>query len=451
MTASRWLASGATIVFGCSHALIGMSRMCTINSTPMIFETIALAFLFGGLKRRCPFLSFLGGMTAGAGMYFYFPSRGIPIIWLIFIGLLLVQPKRQIPRNVVVKLALATALGWFIVISPLLTAALRQPERLKDYMDYSQECSVLSLKGLMIHKDWVGAHSLVEAYTRNMVDALTIFNNGLMDHAWLYVNPNAGFVDALTGCLLWLGLAGMLLSKRRTRDNFVLAGFLTVYLGCALVLNKSPNYSRELIILPFSSFIVADFLLASDALLANFAGFSPRLPERSLKHSFFIGAIATIACLNIHITDDYFRAGLNRGDSVGSTGRYVMERRDKPGYQYFVAADTKQYPYFTHGGPDTWVGFISLFSNDGQSLPVTVILPMMCAKTTLRTPCTMFISRELFEQKGEELLQKYPGAIVHSVLPDGSRLGFELLKEKQIEMPKHRYSGRQMSASSASP
>ena len=67
---------------------------------------------------------------------------------------------------------------------------------------------------------------------------LGTFNSKVVDHGWIYVNYGHGFVDPLTGIVLWLGVAivGLGLIRRRREDEgalLMLGGFLVLWLSFA--------------------------------------------------------------------------------------------------------------------------------------------------------------------------------------------------------------------------
>ena len=111
-------------------------------------------------------------------------------------------------------------------------------------------------------RDWMFKSNFWDAYKINVKWGLTAYNNKIVDHGFIYDNPNHGFVDPLTGILLWLGLGVVSVRLLRRRGDegpySQLVSFVILWLSFAFVVNKAPNYTRLMVTLPFVGYFVAE-------------------------------------------------------------------------------------------------------------------------------------------------------------------------------------------------
>ena len=123
----------------------------------------------------------------------------------------------------------------------------------------------------------------------NVKQGLSTFNFGEEDHGWTYYNPEHGFVDPLTGVLLWIGVAVTAVRfwrRRESGDLLFLVGFLTLYLSFAfLVSPKRRTTRRWIVVVPFVAYLAVQAI----RFLASAPGVSPRVaaghhPARGRRH-----------------------------------------------------------------------------------------------------------------------------------------------------------------------
>ena len=116
--------------------------------------------------------------------------------------------------------------------------------------------------GRVHQQQWVGAKTQWEGFWINVKYGLGTFNNTVMDHAWIYKNAGHGFADPLTGILLWLGagVVGVGLVRRRAGPGalLMLLSFVVLWLSFAFIVNEAPNYTRLLVVVPFSAYLVTE-------------------------------------------------------------------------------------------------------------------------------------------------------------------------------------------------
>ena len=238
----------ASLIVGLSHAMFMISRLAMRENTAVLVLVVALALLLWGLRENHELATFLGGVVAGLGFYVYYPARIAFPIWVVFlITAGFVYRKKFAPKRLAMLGAVAAA-GVLLAALPISYSESQVPAAERSGQT----------DGLMIYKtaretqkDWVFAHSQLSGYLTNVKYGLTVFNNRVVDHGWIYVNPGHGFVDPLTGILLWLGvgIVAIGLIRRRREDEgalLMLIGFLVLWLSFAFAVNKAPNYTRLL-------------------------------------------------------------------------------------------------------------------------------------------------------------------------------------------------------------
>jgi dolichyl-phosphate-mannose-protein mannosyltransferase len=322
----RW-AIFATVLVGASHSLFMISRLAMRENTALLALVIALALLLAGLRHDHELATFLGGVVAGLGFYVYFPARAAFPIWLVFLVALGLFYRRRFALRKLLALGAVAAVGFVLAATPIVYAESQVPSSEPSGM---RESLMVYSAARKQQKDWVFADSELEGYATNAKYGLGTFNNRVVDHAWIYENHGHGFVDPLTGVLLWLGVGvvGLAVLRRRRTDEgalLMLGGFIALWLSFALLVNKAPNYTRLLITLPFVAFLVTE---AVRWLGERWRGV-PR--ARNVLAGSILGLIVVS---NLAIGWDFVQKGRRQGEPIGSTARYVASHRDNPGQRF---------------------------------------------------------------------------------------------------------------------
>jgi hypothetical protein len=273
----------------------------------------------------------------------------------------------------------------------------------------------------------VNAKTISEGVWINIKWGLTAFNNRIVDHGFIYNNPGHGFVDPLTGILLWLGvgIVAIRIARRRADEGalLVLAGFVALWLSFAFVVNKAPNYTRLLITLPFVAVLVTE---AVRWLAGRW---------RTVRHArLAIPALALTALVvwNLAIGWDFIQTGRRTGDPIGSTGRYAASHSDIPGERFYVASSESS-PYH-----DTWsnnaaaLSRIQLFAKDDAQVAPPVD-PYQVKEFRATPPFALFMRREVWQPAAADLAKLYPTGRIRDISPDGQRV---VLEVPRLEVPR---------------
>ena len=308
---------------------------------------------------------------------------------------------------------------------PLLFAESQAP-RIERQVDPMAPLLITS-EGSELQRDWVFADSVLEGYLQNVEFGLTTFNNKIVDHGCIYLNEGHGFVDPLSGILLWIAVVGIgLLFIRRRQVNdpwplLMLSGFLALWIAFAFLINQAPNYPRLLITLPFVAYLVTVSVRALGGLL-----------ERGLSRLGYEGgtrlrgavagvALASIAVWNLAIAWDYIDQGRTQGDAFGSTGRYIAAHPKQN--TYLIADQQGAYQYFTWGYEQWWHDWTRLTSKAELRGSVP---PNELDALNPQPPFALLMSSALLKVAQPGLDARYPSGRVRNIVPSGQLVVFEV-------------------------
>jgi hypothetical protein len=262
---------------------------------------------------------------------------------------------------------------------------------------------------------WVSKSNFWDAYKINVKWGLTAYNNKIVDHGFIYDNPNHGFVDPLTGILLWLGVAVVLVRLvRRSGDEGALlavVGFVILWLSFAFVVNKAPNYTRLMVTLPFVGYFVAEAVRWSADRWRSVAYAPVALTST---------ALAVIVVWNLGIAKDFIDIGKRDGDAIGSTGRYLGDRKHIAGERFYIATSDAA-PYFTFGGDQAAIDRLTLFA-DSPTQVGPLVDPAGLQSFTAAPPFALFMMRYQWQLASTTLADRYPRGRIRNVMRDGTRV-----------------------------
>jgi hypothetical protein len=405
----------ASLIVGFSHAMFMISRLAMRENTAVLLLVVALALLLWGLRENHELATFLGGVVAGLGFYVYYPARVAFPIWVVFlIAVGLVYRKKFAPKRLALLGAVAAA-GLLLTALPVSYSESQVPAAERSGQT----------DGLLIYnsaretqKNWVFAQSQLSGYLTNVKYGLGTFNNTVADHGWIYINPGHGFVDPLTGILLWLGVGVVVfgLIRRRREDEgalLMLVGFLVLWLSFAFAVNKAPNYTRLLVTLPFVAFFVVESL----------RWLVDRWRSTRIGPPVILGAfVMALVVWNLSIGWDFIQQGRRAGDPIGSTGRYAHAHENVPGQKYFVASSDAA-PYYEWGNVSASTERIVLFA---PKVVPQAVDPQQLQQFTPAPPFALFMRRSVWQPVATQLAERYPQGRLRNISPDGVRVVFEV-------------------------
>ena len=422
---ARGQALGAAVVLGANHALLGISRLAQWDNLSLLAELAALIVLVAALRRGSLFIAVLGGFVAGLSFYVYLPGRITIVIWLLYLAVCWLLRRGAPGKRLILRVGVASVISFLMVATPITVGQLKDT---RPGHDYYQKQLLIFPAGRVYQKEWFRAETIAEGIWINVTHGLTVFNNQEHDRGFIYENRGHGFLDPLTGVVLWVGVfyaIRELLRKDRAQDGHVLAltGFGTLWLTYTFVTIQTPNYTRMLVVLPFVAYLAAEGLRRVAAI--------PLLPRIALPESlgwirgyeWFAVGVLVIAAWNVVIYSDYLEFGFKQGNVVGASGRLVARRSTDENHHFYLFAD-ETLPYYSWGGPEQWREWAGTFAQKGQVLRVAI--GEECMDTEFAAPFTAFMSLQVWEMCRPHLLTEFPTLQVENMRPDGTRLAVEV-------------------------
>jgi hypothetical protein len=419
----RPYAFGAAMLLGFNHALLAISRMAMRENSALLIELLALTLLYVGFRRTSSFYSFLGGAFAGLAFYVYAPARVVLIVWPVFLALVVLVQGRVHLSTRWRQCGAAPLLGFTLVMVPWFITAYQAPP---GTFAYGRQQFVIYPEGAQLQRQWNGAATTTEALLLNARNGLTMFNRPLHDHGYIYPNRGHGFVDPLTGMLLWIGALNVVwhifTQPKRTDNLLVAGGFFGVWLFMALITTKNPNYTRLLVLLPFIAWFTLTGLHAVVSGFMYYVGRFFELPAKRAVTLVVSMGVVGMSFWNLTILSDFVAEGLTQGNDLGGTARYVMARSEEPAHAFYLAADTAQ-PYFSWNEP-AWQHWVAAFAQQNQS--VSVISPDTLAQQHLQAPFSVLTRADVWAAHRDDFSRRFPTATIHAITPDGRLLAIEM-------------------------
>lgn len=428
-------AATVAVLLGANHALFAISRMAMRENTGLFLELLALWLVVFGIQRKSRTGIFLGGAVVGIAFYAYFPARIALVVILGLLFCIAVLTSRRDATKLLAGYSAVFLIGWAMVAAPVMIASRANSELA---FGYARQQFLIYPEGRKLAQDWTGEKTPSGAWKANIRNGLTMFNSRLHDQGYIYPNYKHSFVDPLTGVLLWLGfvLATVRVYRSRRRlldgdkagataigDLTALVGFLGIYLSCALLITKAPNYTRLLVVLPFISYLAGAALWPICGWLADRFRGRQRGSAGFTHAATAVCAVAIIAFWNVSIFNDFVTLGRRDGNDVGSTARYVESRQNAPGYTWILAAD-KSSPYFSWGDDWQWRDWVGFFA--GSTQKTIVYSPGALASMPIPGNFTVFITNTAWRATEAQFRLQHPLYDVSWLTPDSRLLAIDV-------------------------
>jgi 4-amino-4-deoxy-L-arabinose transferase-like glycosyltransferase len=127
-TWGRYAAIGGTAILAFSASNIHYGRLALNNITTQFFWAACFFFLVRGLHSRRPFDWAMAGLSAGLSEYFYYGTRLLSFILILYFCYILIFHWKQ-ARNYLMNFGLLAA-GYLLGFGPLLVHFIRHPPSL---------------------------------------------------------------------------------------------------------------------------------------------------------------------------------------------------------------------------------------------------------------------------------------------------------------------------------
>jgi tetratricopeptide (TPR) repeat protein len=401
----------AAVIMCFSHALVGISRLAFRDNVSLLLELPALALLFRGLTANSLLCTFLGASLAGLEWYGYFPGRITAPLSLLYLAVLYILQRRRFSGWHLLKHATVYAFAFTITVSPLAMSYLRDQDLAALSNTYQRIAWLWYPEGQHYAMDSTRANTLTEALLLNALYGLSTFNNTLSDHGWKYCNHGHGFVDPLTGVLLWIGFFSTIrLLRRQPATALIVTGFAFELLSFSLLISQTPNYTRLLVILPFSVYLTAYGIVASAQILSRLAKDRKRIMP--VRRGIATVLVLAVCLWNVYIYGDYVICGIKYGDCEGSIARYLEARKQKSNHLFIIVNGPSE-PVFDKLPVYAWADGSTPFISPEQI--VLYFAPADAATVRLSPPFTLFMTGAVWEHYKNRILEIYPKIVVHNL------------------------------------
>jgi hypothetical protein len=427
---NRLMATSAAIFMCVNHAFLAMSRIASRINSGVLCELLALTALFDGFRRKCPLTMYIGGVLTGFCFYVYYSARMAFLDWMAFLLLVALCRRQSYPIKQLIKLTAIFFFGFALSTAPFAVANIRESSLAASGIDYQRRTCLLYPEGRKLTAQWLGKADVAEGVKQNIIDGMTAFNNNIPDRGAIYYNANHGFVDPLSGILVWLGYLRVLIYFRSELGALFMLCSLMVELLCfSFITGQCPNFGRMLIILPFVGYFVAYGIEGLSSLVARLVKKLklPKLTALLNQDKFqipilFPVCLAAIVAWNFNILFDFFQRGLVHGDDLGGPARYVESRKGDPDHLFIIAASPK-FQFFSWQNIFALTARLKTFLSAEQDNKLMV--PDDLGAVKIVPPFSIFMNGELWELKRSQLQKMYPHLIVHKISDDRKLVAIE--------------------------
>ena len=242
-----------------------------------------------------------------------------------------------------------------MAVCPFIIGAATTPQEGDTTWYYHQEQILLFPEGRMNQQRVAGTETWQTGMVKNAIDALTAFNRNIQDKGYIYSHYGQhGFVDPFTGILLWIGVISVLFTIRRQNIGMLLILILFSFLlGIFMfVVNRSPNYTRFIIMLPLITPLAVIGISKLTEKISPILAPRLKLQKQVIEKTVMVSVVMVIIFLNINIVSDYIDAGKENNEPISNTVRYIhAQAKQKPKYVHLF---DKQKHYKSIWEPKDW-------------------------------------------------------------------------------------------------
>ena len=332
----------ATTLLAFSHTFFAIGHMSILTNSAVLPHVLSLVFLLVGLQQRSKLYSFIGGVVAGFGWYVYIPAKSIIVVWLAALAILALLQKlkkfEKIKNLNLKKVIPATLIGFLFAVTPFLIGATTTPQEGHATWAYHQQQFLLTYEGHSYQFREIESESYLMSIRHNATNALTAFNRKIQDKGYMYSHwGRHGFVDPLTGALMWVGVLIVLLTARRQKTATILMvlHLLLLLLAFAFIVNRAPNYSRFLIMMPFVIPLVVIGLSSVIERTLHVVKSQFRVDLKKYSKLLVVLVALVIIYLNMGIFSDYLAEGKKGDEPISNIVRFIhTQANQEPGAMY---------------------------------------------------------------------------------------------------------------------
>jgi hypothetical protein len=412
----RTTAIVATVILAGSHAFIGWGRIALTQNVPVFLFALAMALLATGLRDRSSLKLLLGGIVLGLGWHTYPSGQVLVLIWAAVLGSSVLL--RTVRARDLAPVATLTLIGFLLAALPMFVSVFGNWDV---FSMRARGISITNPAAVALMGGHLGLQDSAVILRENLVRGLLSFN-GPYPYV-TYHNPGAGFVDPLTGTLLWLGVAAAIVRIRHLGLRVAGIGFLAVF-AAGLLTEGAPVHGRLLVALPCVAILSATALLSIGRALAP--GVARGRVRRRLAAAFLVVFVVT----NLVTFRGFVRAQLAGGkndvataigrtlgmgiEMTGPVARFLGQKPRWDSRRLVVLLDDPDAPMHLWADEEAWVFWAAFFSDPDRVRYITDLSELEDAPASrfargFWDQATLFMRRGTWERERDRLTRSYPG------------------------------------------
>ncbi len=260
-----------------------------------------------------------------------------------------------------------------------------------------------------LQQSQIRAKSEEEGVITNIKYGLLTFNAPLHDNSNIYFNSGSGFVDTVSGALLWIGLTAVFLKRKeriqqRAADILCASAFLSLWLVFSFLI----YFCTQLYAIIYRTSLLFLFRYRRYCICVKWACqslYASRERESNKAWQYcFLCLVLTIVFSNFYILGVYVQEGIRIGELNGATFRMVEQHQADRQFQFILAADA-QNPYYFWGSPGDWQKWMD--GDDAKGRVVVFTLEQLDLQLStelskrdkhLVAPFMLFMNKDMWEK-----------------------------------------------------
>ena len=412
----RTTAIVATAMLAASHSFIGWGRIALTQNVPVLLFAVGAALLAIGLRRGCALRVLLGGMALGFGWYTYPSAQILILVWgALLLSAVVLRTDRA--RDLAPAAALSLV-GFALVALPMFVNVFTQWDAFTMRAD---AVSIMNPEAVALMGGRMGLENPEAIVRENLLRGLLSFN-GAYPYV-TYYNPRAGFIDPVSGALLWLGVGIALVRIRDIGLRLPLIGFLGVYVA-GLLTEGAPVHGRLLIGVPCVAILSATaFLRIGRALVPD--------PARGrARRRLTVAFLGLFVILNLTMFRGFVGAQLASGtndvataigrtlgvgvEAVNPLARFFGQAPSWDPRTLVVLLDDPANPLYNWADREAWVTWAAFFSDPRRVFHLTDAAEFHAAApgeyaNGFWTDAVLFMRTSTWERERDVLTARFPG------------------------------------------
>jgi hypothetical protein len=335
----RWVALLATLFFACYHYAIHFGRLGLNNIWDPFFALGVFLFLERGLHRERVQDFCLAGLLLGLCNYYYMGARLIPIMFVVYIGYLLLTDAPRVQRNLG-NLAVC-ALIAFLVAAPLLAFFRAHPADLTARYKWVG----IFPSGWVEQEMQRTGKTMPVVFWGQFLKAALAFNY-YPDPTFWY-RPGIPLLQFLPSIFFVLGLVYAAWHWRKPAYFLLSIWFWSVIISGGALLENPPTSPRFVLAIPVLALLVVIGMVQSITLLLEALG--------QRRHWLALCLPAVLVLTMSYASLNFYFVRYTPSNEFGGLNTLVADRMGK-----YLAALGPDYQCYFFGAPRMFYGFATI-------------------------------------------------------------------------------------------